>query len=169
VNRDLAFGAAGVVVAAGYYGLAVSIPESALADAVGPRGVPIAYAVGLLLLSLMLVVRSSRTLRLAALAQGKPNARPRTADPGSGTPDPGFRLARVAGMLAIGALYILLVPWLGYTLSIAGLLLAVTWYLGRIVSISVTVVAMSGAIVFWLLFVRLLGIPHPAGVWTGLF
>jgi putative tricarboxylic transport membrane protein len=159
VNRDLAFGAAGVVVAGGYYWMTASIPDSALADAVGPRGLPIAYAAVLLVLSFMLVVRSLRTRYLE----------PRTPDPESRIPDSGFRLRRVAGMLGFGAVYILLVPWVGYTTSLAGLLFAVTWYLGGTISRSATVVAVSGAIAFWLLFVRLLGIPHPAGVWSRLF
>jgi putative tricarboxylic transport membrane protein len=154
VNRDLVFGAAGVVIAIGYYSLAAAIPESALADAVGPHGVPMVYATLLLFLSVVLVARSLRS---------------RIPDPGSPSPESGVRAARVAGMLAFGAVYILLVPWLGYTIALAGLLFAVTWYLGGTISRSVAVVAVSGAIVFWLLFVRLLGIPHPAGVWTQLF
>jgi len=158
VNRDLAFGLAGVVVAGGYYRLATGIPDSALADAVGPQGLPIAYAAVLLLLSLLLMGRSLR-----------PGRRERTTDPRSPIPDPRFHLARVAGMLAIGAIYLLLVPWLGYTVTLAALLLVVTWYLGGVVNRAIAVVAVSGAIVFWLLFVRVLGIPHPAGIWSQLF
>jgi len=147
VNRDLAFGVAGAVIAVGYYGLAVRIPASALADAVGPQGLPIAYASVLLLLSVILTARSVRR---------------------SESPRP-VHAARVAGMLAIGAVYLALVPWLGYTATLAALILAVTWYLGGIVNRTIVVVAVSGALVFWLLFVRLLGIPHPAGVWARLF
>jgi len=160
VNRDLVFGTAGAVIAGVYYWLATGIPQSALADIVGPRGLPMAYAVVLLALSLILIARSLRR---------STDLRPRTPDPGSRTPDPGFRLLRVTGMLAIGAVYILVVPWLGYTVTLAGLLLAVMWYLGGVVTRTIGVVAASGAIVFWLIFVRLLGIPHPGGVWAGVF
>jgi hypothetical protein len=157
VNRDLAFGTAGAAIACGYYWLAGRIRASVLADAVGPQGLPIAYAAVLLLLSLILMARS---LRRASLAQGR-----RSTDPEPRT----LHAGRVAGMLAIGSVYVLLVPWLGYTITLAGLLLAVTWYVGGVVTRAVVLVAVSGAVVFWLLFVRLLGIPHPAGAWAAFF
>ncbi|MBI3049226.1 MAG: tripartite tricarboxylate transporter TctB family protein [Acidobacteria bacterium] len=159
MNRDLALGTSGAVIAGGYYWLAATIPDSALADAVGPQGLPIVYAVVLLLLSLILVARSLRTA----------NLEPRTQALGSRIPAPGFHLPRVLGMLAIGVVYIAVVPWLGYVVSLAGLLFAVTWYLGGVISRTIAIVAVSGAIVFWLLFVRLLGIAHPTGVWGQLF
>ncbi len=168
MNRDLAFGASGVVIAGGYYRLATSIPDSALADAVGPQGLPVAYAAVLALLSLILIARSLRPSN-AEPGSRIPDPGSHIPDPGSRIPHPGSRLLRVAGMLAFGALYIVLVPWLGYTASLAGLLFAVTWYLGGTVHRSMAVVAVSGAVVLWLLFVRLLGIPHPAGIWAGLF
>jgi hypothetical protein len=183
VNRDLAFGVAGVVVAAGYYWLAASIPDSALADAVGPQGLPIAYAAVLLLLSLILIARALRTVRLDALAQGERNSEPGTSahgpriptpgpripDAGSRLTDPGFRLRRVAGMLAIGVVYIVVVPWLGYVPTLAGLILVTTWYQSEFVTRTTALVAIAGAIVFWLVFVALLGIPQPPGIWAGSF
>jgi hypothetical protein len=33
----------------------------------------------------------------------------------------------------------------------------------------VAVVALSGAVFFWVLFVVVLGIPHPPGIWPSLF
>ncbi len=66
-------------------------------------------------------------------------------------------------MLAIGVAYVVVVPWLGYMLSLAALIMATTYYQGGALNRQVVVVAMSGAIVFWLLFVMLLGIPQPAG------
>jgi hypothetical protein len=154
VNRDLAFGIAGVVVAVVYVALAVAIPESALADAVGPRGLPIAYAVVLLLLSLILIGRSLRSP---------------TPDPQSPLPGPRFHLARVGGMLALGVAYVVLVPWLGYAPTLAGLILAITWYQSGVVTRTTAVVAVAGAIVFWLVFVALLGIPQPPGIWARRF
>jgi hypothetical protein len=169
VNRDLAFGVAGVLVAAGYYWLAASIPDSALSDAVGPQGLPIAYAAVLLLLSLILIVRVLRTVRLDALAQGKPNPEPGTSDRGPRIPDHAFRLRRVAGMLAIGVAYVVVVPWLGYVATLAGLILVTTWYQSEFVTRTTVLVAIAGAIVFWLVFVALLGIPQPPGIWAGRF
>jgi hypothetical protein len=71
-------------------------------------------------------------------------------------------------MLAIGVGYILLVPWLGYIPSLAGLIFATTYYQGGSVNRQVAVVALSGAVFFWLLFVVLMGIPQPAGFWPSL-
>jgi putative tricarboxylic transport membrane protein len=159
VNRDLVLGVAGATIATSYCGLAASIPESALADAVGPQGLPIVYGVVLLLLSLILIVRALRTW----------NREPRTPDPGSRVPDPRVHLTRVAGMLAIGAAYIALVPWLGYIVALAGLIFATTWYQSGAATRTTALVAAAGAIVFWLVFVALLGIPQPPGVWGELF
>jgi len=149
VNRDLVFGACGAIVAAGYYGLAVSIPRSALADAVGPQGLPTVYAFVLLFLSLILIVRALRTSQQES----------KTA----------FHFGRVAGMLAMGVAYLLIVPWLGYVATLAGLILATTWYQTRVMTKTTVVVAVAGAMVFWLVFVVLLGIPQPPGIWAQRF
>lgn len=149
MNRDLAFGAAGAAIAAGYGALAAAIPESALADAVGPQGLPIAYAAVLLLLSIILIVRALRR------APKEPQ-----------TP---FHIRRVAGMLAFGVAYVVLVPWLGYGVALAGLILATTWYQSGVVTRTTALVAVAGAIVFWLVFVALLGIPQPSGIWGRAF
>ena len=71
-------------------------------------------------------------------------------------------------MLAIGVVYIVIAPWLGYTLSIAGLILATTYYQGGSVTRRVAIVAASGALFFWLLFVVLMRIPQPLGWWPSL-
>jgi hypothetical protein len=61
------------------------------------------------------------------------------------------------------------VPWLGYTLSLAGLIFATIRYQRGEGAWRAGVVATTGAVFFWLLFVRLLGIPQPAGFWPSLF
>lgn len=146
MNRDLAFGTAGAVVAAGYYWLAASIPDSALSDAVGPQGLPIAYAAVLLLLSLILIARALR----ARQQESKMT----------------FHVTRVAGMLAFGVAYIVVVPWLGYVPTLAGLICVTTWHQSGVVTRATVLVAVAGAIVFWLVFVALLGIPQPPGIWA---
>ena len=149
MNRDLVFGAICLALAAGYYVMAAAIPESALADTVGPQGLPKTYAVVLGALSLVLMVRSSK------------------AGPGSS----GRRVPvpRVAGMLVIGIVYLAVVPWTGYILALAGLIAATTYYQGGGVNGRVALVALSGALFFWVLFVAILGIPHPPGIWPSLF
>jgi putative tricarboxylic transport membrane protein len=145
MGRDLAFGSATLALSAAYYWMAAAIPESQLADAIGPQGLPRTYAVLLGGLSLMLMVRS--------IGARVPS------------PEPRAPLWRVAGMLAIGVVYILVAPWLGYLLSIAALILATTYYQGGAINRQVAVVALSGGIFFWLLFVVMMGIQQPPGWW----
>ncbi|MGH9254147.1 MAG: tripartite tricarboxylate transporter TctB family protein [Vicinamibacterales bacterium] len=150
MHRDLAFGGATLIVSGVYYWMAEAIPPSQLADAIGPQGLPKTYAVILAGLSLMLVARALR-------------------DPGSGMRDPAGsgsrvpRLFRATGMLLIGIAYILLAPWLGYLLAIAGLILATTYYQGGTVGRQAALVAACGGLFFWLLFVVLMGIAQPPG------
>jgi putative tricarboxylic transport membrane protein len=157
-NRDLLFGIATLVVAAVYYRLAVSIPQSDLADPVGPQGLPRVYALLLAALSLILIARSLRSVR------SNP-ARP--TNPESRTPNPASRraVARVIGMLLIGIAYIVILPWLGYLLSVAALISATIYFQGGSINGRSILVALSGAAVFWLLFIWLLRIQYPAGLW----
>ncbi len=149
MNRDLVFGVACLAFAAGYYLMAAAIPESALSDAVGPQGLPKTYAVVLGALSLVLILRSWKT-RLSVSARRVP-------------------IMRVAGMIVIGTVYLAVVPWTGYILALAGLIAATTYYQGGGLNGRVALVAVSGAVFFWILFVAVLGIPHPPGIWPSLF
>jgi hypothetical protein len=154
MDRDLAFGSATLALSAAYYWMAAAIPESQLADAIGPQGLPKTYAVLLGGLSLILIVRSLRRARTDN----------RNAPP-SPFPLPPAVSPRAAGMILIGVVYILVAPWLGYLLSIAALILATTYYQGGAVNRQVAVVALSGGIFFWLLFVVMMRIQQPPGWW----
>jgi putative tricarboxylic transport membrane protein len=153
-HRDLLFGSATLAISAGYYWAATFIPTSQLADAVGPRGLPTIYAALLALLSMILIVRS-------VLRRGGEARTPESSSHGS----TGWR---VAGMLSIGVIYIVAAPWLGYLPSIAALILATTYYQGGALNRHVAIVAISGALFFWLLFVVLMRIPQPPGWWPSL-
>jgi putative tricarboxylic transport membrane protein len=162
VNRDTVFGAVCLALAAGYYLTAAAIPDSALSDAVGPQGLPKTYAVVLGALSLVLIARSMTARGGHRKAPDHPPAGP---SPFALAPS----VIRVVGMLLIGALYLAVVPYAGYILSLAGLIAATTYYQGGGVNGRVALVAVSGALVFWVLFVAVLGIPHPPGIWPALF
>ena len=153
-SRDFAFAALTLAVGFAYYWLATQVPQSALDDAVGPVGLPSLYAVMLVALSLVTIGR-------AALAVVRRRAPPRDDPPG--------RSWRFAGMLIIGMLYVAIVPWLGYLPSIAMLIAGTAWYQGGVVNGRVIVVAASGALLLWLLFVAFLRIPQPSGPWTSIF
>jgi putative tricarboxylic transport membrane protein len=154
-NRDLLFGIATLVVAIVYYGLAATIPQSDLADPVGPQGLPRVYAVLLAALSLILIARS--------LPRSTP--RPESSNPESRIPNPGSGIPRVIGMLLIGVAYIIVLPWLGYLLSVAALITATIYFQGGVINGRSILVALSGAVCLWLLFIWLLRIQYPAGLW----
>ena len=154
MNRDLVFGSATLAVAVIYYALTSTIPASGLADPIGPQGLPKMYAIVLAVLSIFLIVRSVRT---GAGAQTNPE--PRTPNPGS---------MRVVGMLLIGIAYIFVLPYLGYLLSVALLIAATTYFQGGKINGRTILVALSGAALFWALFIWLLRIQYPAGLWPSL-
>ena len=140
----------GITLAASlvYFRLASSVPVSQLADAIGPQGLPKAYAVALAALPMLLVAGSLRGVRVAQPV----GASERRA------------LPRVAGTLLIGVVYILVLPWAGYLLSIAALILVTTYYQGGSLTRGSVIVALAGGVFFWLLFVALMGISFPAGL-----
>jgi len=158
--RDLIFGIATLVVAVLYYGFAATIPPSELADPVGPQGLPKTYAVLLAALSLLLIARSVRR----PVSNPEPS-NPEPPNPESRIPNPGSPLPRVTGMLLIGIAYILVLPWLGYFLSIAALITVTIYFQGGSINLRSILVALSGAALFWLLFIWLLRIQYPAGIW----
>jgi hypothetical protein len=71
-------------------------------------------------------------------------------------------------MLLIGVGYLLIVGIVGYVPAVALLLMASARFMGRGWSAELVLIAVGGALVYYLLFVRLLGIPLPPGVWPGL-
>lgn len=156
MNRDLALGSATLAIAIGYYLLAAQIPESLLADAVGPQGLPRVYAYILGALSLALIG--------SALRESK-----KQSSPESRIPNPRSKILRPLGIVAIGLIYIVVVPWLGYIVTLAALIAATTYYQGGGFNRNVLIVAVCGALLFWGLFVALLGIQHPAGIWESVF
>jgi putative tricarboxylic transport membrane protein len=153
-SRDVWFGTVMLAVGLAYYWLTIQVPQSALDDAVGPVGLPRLYVVILVALSVVAIVR-------AALAGRRRHARQRDDVP--------RRSWRFSGMLLIGVLYVVIVPWLGYLPSIALLIAGTAWYQGGAINRRVLVVSASGALLLWLLFVAFLRIPQPPGAWTSIF
>ncbi|MGE0444289.1 MAG: tripartite tricarboxylate transporter TctB family protein [Vicinamibacterales bacterium] len=149
MSRDAVFGCILLAIAAGYYAAAAAIPRSDLADAVGPAGLPVVYAAVLGALSIVLIVRGIRRGRRAEAV------------------DSAGRTAWLPAMatLSLGIAYIVIVPWAGYLVTIAGLLIATSYRLGGRFSAQVVGVGVGGALVLWVLFVWFLGIEQPPGIW----
>ena len=157
MNRDLVFGLATLAIASVYYALTSTIPPSELADPIGPQGLPRMYSFVLAALSILLIARSLRT---------RTNREPRTTEPSNHRSPVGS--FRVAGMLLVGIAYIVVLPYLGYLVSVA-MLIAVTTYLqGGVLTGRTVLVALSGAALFWAVFIWLLRIQYPAGLWPSL-
>jgi putative tricarboxylic transport membrane protein len=166
-SGDVVLGIAMLAIAATYYVLGTAIPDSALDDAVGPRGLPRIYAIVLAMLAVVTIVRGALARRRAfPQARLKPDMTERDANAGPRTRAVSWRFV---GTTLIGVVYLAVVPWLGYLVSIALLIAATAWYQGGTLTGRVLLVASSGALLLWLLFVALLGIPQPSGAWSAIF
>ena len=119
--RNAILGSITLAASVVYFWLASSVRVSQLADAIGPQGLPKIYALALAGLSLTLIVSS-----------GRPPAKSHDPEPKNQSLEPKAQsyLLRAAGTLLIGVVYILMLPWVGYLLSIAALILVTTYYQG---------------------------------------
>jgi len=153
MKRDLICAGLLLAIAAVYFVLADGIGRSALAEEVGPAGLPLVYAMLLGGLGAMLALKT--IARYVLLRQAAAEAT---------TPEVAAArvLTRAAGTLGIGAVYVAVVGILGYWLSLALLLPAMLLYQGQALSRRLVLVSVAGASAFWLLFVWLLGIPMPS-------
>ena len=178
-SGDVVLGIAMLAIAATYYFLGTAIPDSALDDAVGPRGLPRVYAIVLAMLAVVTIVRGALARRRAfpqvrlkpdtterEQVRLKPDTTARDVNEGPRTRTVSWRFL---GMTLIGVVYLAVVPWLGYLASIALLIAATAWYQGGTLTGRVLLVASSGALFLWLLFVALLGIPQPSSAWSAIF
>lgn len=152
MNKDLISGIALCGVALAYYAASRTIAVSSLEDDFGPHGLPNILAIALGLTGFLLAVRGYFAKpRLQSAAQA--------AEPSAhGKP------LRALGLLLIGAAYIALVDKIGYAVSIALLIAGVAWYEGQRPGWRLAAVAIGGAALFWLIFVRLLEVAQPAGL-----
>jgi len=155
ISRDVWIGIVMLLVAVVYWLEADKIRISPLDGPIGASGLPksLAYALGVL--AIILIIRSV----VGALANSK------TASSGDDEEQP---LAvrphlRAFGLLVIGVGYLLLVPWFGYIITVAALLLAVSLYIGAELNLRTVLIAVIGGVFYHLLFVEFLGIPLPAG------
>ena len=163
MTRDTWVGLVVLGFAVLYWIGADGIRISPLDGPVTAAGLPksLAYALGIL--AVLLILRSLAIKRMMA---GKPAAAEPPAE--SEGPSAWRRHLRAIGMLGIGVVYLLAVPYLGYTLSIIALLLAVALYIGARPGPKTLAIAGLGGAFFYLLFVQFLHIPLPPGIWPAL-
>jgi putative tricarboxylic transport membrane protein len=159
VTRDAGVGL-GLLLLGGLYWLgADQIRISKLEGIVGAQAVPKGLAVSLAILAALLIAQDLwRARRAAAAVRGK--------DGEAGGTEPHLR---AAGMLLIGMGYLVLVNTIGYVPAVALLVLAAARFMGRPWSAELVMLALGGALLYYLLFARLLGIPLPPGIWPGVW
>lgn len=164
MTRDAWIGVVFLAFSVVYWIAADGIRISPLDGPVTAAGLPksLAYALGAL--AVLLIARS---LALKRLAAGKPAASAAEA-PSENEPSDRRLHLRALGMLGLGLGYLLVVPYLGYTLSIIGLLLAAALYIGARSGARILAFAGVGGVFFYLLFVQFLHIPLPPGLWPDL-
>jgi amino acid transporter len=158
-TKDVVLGTGTFITALVYYRAASAIPETALADQVGPGGLPGMYAAVLAVLSAFLL----------AQALGSRRSRP-GPDTAVRAPKKEARASwRVGGLLLVGVLYVAAAPSVGYVPALIALIAAATYLQGGAPARQLAAVAVCGAIVLWAVFVVLLGIPQPPGIWAAFF
>lgn len=158
IPRDTIVGICLLLLAGLYWWGAERIPESPLSGGVGADGLPKTLAYALAVLALVLIVRSLALRKEAAVNRPSPAEAAETR----------HQHVRALGMLAIGIGYIVLLPFLGYFLSVILLVGAAAWYNGKSLSPTLAAVAVGTGIFFYFLFVRFLDIGLPAGFWPSL-
>ena len=155
MTRDTGVALALLVLAGLYWLGADQIRVSRLEGIVGAQAVPKSLAVALAILSLLLIAQDLWRGSRAAAASGDKEIDAGGADP----------RARAAGMLLIGVGYLVVVGTIGYVPALALLMLVTARYMGRPWSAQLIALAVGGALLYDLIFVRLLDIPLPPGIW----
>jgi putative tricarboxylic transport membrane protein len=150
IPRDAISGLLLLAIAAGYWRLSTTIPESSLSDEVGADGLPRLLAAGLAVVACLLIGKAVAARAVAAPAGREPGEE---ASP-----------LRALGFVAIGAGYIVVAPVVGFAAAVAALILAVALYEGERPSPKLFAVAAAAGLGFWAMFVLLLGTEQPTSL-----
>lgn len=167
MTRELVGGIAAILLGSGYLATALQIRASALADAVGPAGIPKALAVVMIALGVVLCVQSLLAGRRKRALEPIDRDAEQLDQEVEGI---GFAgILRAGGLLAIGIAYLMIVRTVGYVPAIGALIVACALYGGAALTWRVFAIGIVGALFYWVLFVLILGIPLPAGILSSIF
>ena len=155
-------GAIGLAASLTYIVAARGIEDSLLADAVGASGVPVAVGILMAVTSSVLLVKG-----VLAKAGSNAEAEQEAAHEAQGTPLRAHVLAM--GLIAILAGYLVVLPWLGYIVSVGLLAAVVAWFAGGRERTTLVGFAVLTGPVLWFFFDFALKIHMPAGFWPALF
>jgi hypothetical protein len=152
MRKDLFASIGLLLIAAVYYAVATTIPESSLDEpgVPGPSSLPAVLAVVLAMIAITLGARALAS----SPAQGKSKEEKEDEAP----------WPRALGMLGIGALYLPVAWFLGYPIALFLLLVAVALYERKAPDWRLFTVAAGGALFFWFIFTFILGVRQPEGI-----
>jgi len=157
IDKDLVAGVFLILLGVVYYRAADALPRSLISDRVGAAGFPKLLASVLILFSGILVVQAIlRNMRHAAGQEQE------------GAVEKWRGFASAAGMLGLGAGYLLIVTRVGYLLGMVLLLAAVLRYQKEPLSAKLLLTSLLGGVFLWAFFVFALNTPMPAGPWAAL-
>lgn len=155
--RNLSLSAIIFLIGAAYIQQAGKVPRSSLDGAVSSAGFPLLIGWFLVAGAALLVIQTLLTVFVLRS--------PKTVEAPKGVWErPGHTFALAGGLVILIALYLLLLPFAGYPISVFLLIIAATRYQGVPINFGVVAVALSGSLVLFGLFVLLLGLPLPAGI-----
>jgi putative tricarboxylic transport membrane protein len=154
-RRDAVTGALALAVSVVYVVQARGIENSLLSDEVGAGGVPAAVGALLGVVGAVLLIK--------ALLKGRSSAGTSTEDPPTDWRVHGM----AAGLLAVLAAYVWLLPRLGYVISIVAMVAAVAWLAGSRRWRTIAAMAVVTGPLLWMVFDRVLQVRMPAGIFGG--
>ncbi len=159
-ERDRLLAVVVLVFAGSLLSAARGIDDSLLADAVGAGGVPQGVGIVMGLAALVLFAKSF---------VGHAGAAAAAADPAPAPWLPLPRLLRTAALVLILLGYGLLLPWLGYPLTVSLLVLAAGWLAGAALRLPLLLCAAAAGPALWAMFDGALQVHMPSGtLWAGL-
>ncbi len=156
--KDFWVGLVILLGAALYWSGAASIPISALDGEINAAAVPRMLALALAVLAGILMVKAlidARNLAVTAAeneVSGHEERLPKLSEN-----------MRALGLILIGGVYLLLLPFLGYFLCVALLVVAVARYMGEPYGLGLALTSLGLALAFQFLFVQFLRIQLPLG------
>jgi hypothetical protein len=157
LDKDLVAGLFLIVLGVVYYRAADALPRSLISDRVGASGFPKLLASVLIIFSGVLIIQTI----IRKMAQ--------QAEEEEGKTEKTWRdFAQAAGMLGLGAGYLVIVTRVGYMLGIAFLLASALRYQKEPFSARLLLTALFGGVLFWAFFVFALKTPMPSGPWAAL-
>lgn len=159
-------GAIGVVAALTYIAAARGIEDSLLADAVGASGVPVAVGVLMAAASFVLLIKGL----LAVTAERGAGSAGESPDSAEAPVDSPLRPHLLAlGLIGILVAYLVVLPWLGYIVSVGLLAALVAWFAGGRELKTLLGFALITGPLLWFFFDFALKIHMPTGFWPVLF